>query len=119
VTAPTAYDVAVHGPNGFLREAKGTGSPGVEVAATIVGSADHPRLELTMTNNARRRSVVVVSGLGKPRRITVEPGTHTLVADPIETAHGWYDIRVQLTQDDSYLRRFAGHLENGRASTTG
>jgi phospholipase C len=119
VTVAAAYDVVAHGPNGFLREIKGTGPNGVEVSATITGTDRHPLLELSLTNTTHSSKAVVVTGIGKQQRLTLTPGTHRLLADPVDTAHGWYDIAVRSTGDDGYLRRFAGHLENGRSSVTG
>jgi len=77
VPALGAYDVGVHGPNGFLREATGgVATLGIEVAVTIT-------------------------------------------VDPLAEDDGWYDLSVTLDTHDEYLRRFAGHLENGKPSVTG
>jgi phospholipase C len=111
----------VHGPNGFLREIAGTpATNGLDVVARIVGPTDHPRLSLRLTNTQHRSAVAVITGVGnEQQRLTIAPGTHTLGTDPIVTAHGWYDISVRIHGHHQYLRRFAGHLENGRNSITG
>lgn len=46
-------------------------------------------------------------------------GATAATADPLASAHGWYDVGVTVDGHQPYLRRFAGHLENGRASITG
>jgi phospholipase C len=119
--APLGYDVAVHGPNGFLREIRGgADTNGIEVAATLTGPAGHPLLALTFTNSTPRRVTLVVSGLdGREQRLALPTGARTVTADPIAAAHGWYDIGVSIDGSGGYLRRFAGHLENGRGSSTG
>jgi phospholipase C len=119
--APLGYDVAVHGPNGFLREIRGgADTNGIEVAATLTGPAGHPLLALTFTNSTPRRVTLLVSGLdGHEQRLALPTGARTVTADPIAAAHGWYDIGVSIDGSGGYLRRFAGHLENGRGSSTG
>ena len=54
--AEGAYDVWVHGPNGFLRQFRGnaqTTSTDVEATLTIKGRASHPLLVLTITNGGQ------------------------------------------------------------------
>jgi phospholipase C len=121
VPAAQAYNVAVHGPNGFLREIVGPDTAvAVEVEATIVGRARHPLLELTLVNSGDRTIVAKVEGLGRTaKRVSLRPGTYRHTIDPVATAHGWYDVRVRVDGQAGYLRRFAGHLENGETSVTG
>jgi phospholipase C len=33
-------------------------------------------------------------------------------------SNGWYDLSVTADRDGAFLRRFAGHVETGRASTS-
>lgn len=120
VSATGSYDIVVHGPNGFLREVAGSSATELEVSAKVIGRADHPRLELSLANPTRQRVVAVVTGIGhRAQRVAVERGAATLVADPIGSAHGWYDITVTFEAVAGFRRRFAGHLENGRNSITG
>ena len=43
----------------------------------------------------------------------------TFVADPLASSNGWYDLSVTISGDASWSRRHTGHLEDGKASTTG
>jgi len=112
-----AYDIAVHGPNGFLREATGDGSSaGVEVAVTLDGT----RLRVTLRKSTPGDVIARVSGLGGPTRtIAIRPGSSSVTVDPFAHDHGWYDIAVTLDKFATYRRRFAGHVENGKPSVTG
>jgi phospholipase C len=112
-----AYDIAVHGPNGFLREAAGDGSgAGVEVAVGLDGR----KLRVTFSNSTPGDVTARVSGLGGPSRtVTVRPGHVSVTVDPFAHDHGWYDIAVTVDKDATYRRRFAGHVENGQPSRTG
>ena len=119
-----AYDIAVHGPNGFLREARGDGSTvGVEVAVVIAGSAAHPKLRVTFSKTGPGVTTARVTGLGglggPARTIGIATGGESVDVDPLAHDHGWYDIAVSLDGHPGYARRFAGHLENGRPSRTG
>ncbi|HEX7536950.1 MAG TPA: phospholipase C, phosphocholine-specific [Dermatophilaceae bacterium] len=121
VVAVGTYDVAVHGPNGFLREATGgAATTGVEVAVTIIGSASHPTLRITFSNITSGKVSVEATGLdAKTRTVPVAPGSQSISLDPVQHTSGWYDVTVTLGAHREYRRRFAGHLENGRPSITG
>lgn len=112
-----AYDVAVHGPNGFLRTAAGDASTaGVEVAVTVTGGPGHPALRLTATNTGEAPATLTLTG----GSLTVPPGaTRTRAYQPLDRDHGWYDITATRAGHPPYVRRFAGHLENGLPSVTG
>jgi len=36
----------------------------------------------------------------------------------LRSSFGWYDVSVEVNTDPNFLRRLAGHVENGRASTS-
>ena len=44
--------------------------------------------------------------------------THTVLGDHA-SSNGWYDVSVTISGDDSWSRRYVGHLEDGRNSSTG
>jgi phospholipase C len=122
VPAVDAYNIAVHGPNGFLREATGSETThGVEVTVTVAGSDRHPELALTLTKSTPGTVMATIDGLGgaSPRRVALSHGVRSIGVDPLALHHGWYDLSVTLDSHSEYLRRFAGHLENGRSSVTG
>jgi phospholipase C len=121
IAAPNHYDVVVHGPNGFLREFVGANRHrAVEVVAIIGGIRAHPVLQIDIENSATTAVTVTLQGVApQPKRVRVPARTrHRVVLDAVATNHGWYDVRAQVDTDHSYLRRFAGHLENGQDSVT-
>jgi phospholipase C len=112
---PGSYDIAVHAPNGFLFAA--TGGPdtaGIEVRAAVSGDPAAPELTVTVQNSTAVGAEFLVGGKD---RFTVRPGAAHAVRVP--ASDGWYDITVTGAGDRSWLRRFAGHLENGMPSRTG
>jgi phospholipase C len=60
-----------------------------------------------------------VTGAGGGRKTRTVAAGHsiTLDVDPLRIGNGWYDVTV--SGRSGYVRRFSGHLENGRPSTTG
>jgi phospholipase C len=118
-----AYDIEVHGPNGFLAHAAGnalTAPAGVDVQLAVTWSSTRPLLRLTSANQAATPQTLTMTGLrGVTVVTTLGAGvTRTITLDPLATDDGWYDLSVTGTADVGYSRRFAGHLENGEPTRT-
>ncbi|MBC2900426.1 phosphocholine-specific phospholipase C [Streptomyces cupreus] len=108
-----SYDLTVHGPNGFLRVFKGPNkTAGPEVTARHTGDD----VQLTFTNKGFGTvRLKVTSGYGGPARtFTVRPGATVRHTVDLAASRRWYDLTVTSDADPAFLRRFAGHVENGR-----
>ncbi|GAQ58993.1 phosphocholine-specific phospholipase C [Streptomyces acidiscabies] len=108
-----SYDLTVHGPAGFLRTFKGeTAHTGPEVVARHVG--DH--VELTFTNKSKDTVELRVTDAYRSRTTTVKLRPKAVLKRTVETSkgHRWYDLTVTSHASSTFLRRFAGHVENGR-----
>ncbi|MFE4601812.1 phosphocholine-specific phospholipase C [Kitasatospora indigofera] len=122
-----AYDLSLYGPNGLHRRFRGN-----RVTATTAGQANpevtaradgaNGRLTLTMVNSGTAPCTVTVTA-GAYR--TDGPWTFSLPASAtvqnswtISDSNGWYDLTATADTTDGFLRRFAGHVENGQESTT-
>ena len=110
-----AYALAVHGPNGFLREFAGEGHAAPAVEATQDGET----LVLQLSNPTRTPVALQLRAMDyadpAPRRISLRPGERQTVRVEVAQADHWYDL--ELTQPGSaFRRRLAGHLETGRPS---
>ncbi|ELS57995.1 phosphocholine-specific phospholipase C [Streptomyces viridochromogenes] len=108
-----SYDLTVHGPNGFVRCFQGSNkAAGPEVTARHTGDD----IQLTFTN--RRTASVrlkVTNGYGGPATtVTVRPGATVRRTVDLAASRRWYDLTVTSDADPAFLRRFAGHVENGR-----
>ncbi|MFJ1706253.1 phosphocholine-specific phospholipase C [Kitasatospora sp. NPDC088346] len=106
------YDLSVHGPNGFLRDFRGhAGTAAPEVTARHAGDD----LELTVTNNGSRTArLKITNGYGgRPVDLPVRPGSSVRHTIDLAASRRWYDLTVTSGNDPSFLRRFAGHVENG------
>jgi phospholipase C len=103
------YDIHVHGPNGLFRRFAGTaGADQVEVTVQRAGRSNNLRIDVDAPRGA---TVDVVDAYSGPVRID-RAGRGTLGT---HRSAGWYDLTVSVP-GTSWLRVFAGHLENGRPS---
>ncbi|MEV8087143.1 phosphocholine-specific phospholipase C [Streptomyces nigra] len=107
------YDLTVHGPAGFFRAFRGANAvAGPEVTARHRGDD----IELRFTN-AGRSSVRlrIADGYGgRTATVTVRPGATVRRVFGLAASRRWYDLTVTADGDRAFLRRFAGHVENGR-----
>jgi phospholipase C len=108
-----AYDLTVHGPNGFVRAFAGANrSAGAEVVARHVGDD----VELTFTNKGKETARLTVTDGYRGRRTTVRvrPGDVLKRVVDLSASKRWYDLTVTSDAESTFVRRFAGHVENGR-----
>ncbi|MET9833598.1 phosphocholine-specific phospholipase C [Streptomyces sp. NPDC006385] len=108
-----SYDLTVHGPNGFVRAFKGSNkAAGPEVTARHAGDD----VELTFTNKATASvRLKVTNGYGgRATTVTVRSGATVRRTLDLARSRRWYDLTVTSDADPAFLRRFAGHVENGR-----
>jgi phospholipase C len=123
------YDLTIVGPNRFLRQftgdVNGDGKTAqVEAAYYGGGFSPKPKLSLTLTNSGRKAVTftVVSNNYSKDRAKTYHVPAHgraTHTVEPFVSSHGWYDLSVTMSGDDSWSRRYTGHLEDGTDSVTG
>ncbi|MER5867507.1 phospholipase C, phosphocholine-specific [Kitasatospora sp. NPDC002040] len=126
-TPTGAYDLTAIGPNGFVRRFAGN-----RVTATTAGNANpevtlrhapaDQRVWLDLRNTGTAACTVTVRANnrgGGPWTYQLAPGA--TASDYFSTAGGlagWYDLTATADTRDGFLRRFAGHMENGAESTS-
>jgi phospholipase C len=121
------YAFNVYGPNGFFRAFNGStalprdphsATPGsVEVASAY--DIANGNIVLKFTNRGQKAARLSVSDNAygaRLRALLVPPGQSIQEPWVLANSHHWYDLSVSLHGDDNYLRRIAGHVENGRPS---
>jgi phospholipase C len=111
--APAGEDIRVHGPNGFYRELTGEG-PDIRTASAGV------QLLLAVTNSATTAAQLTLTSAYDDRQshVTIRPGSTVTVPAPSAFGTGWYDVSVTSAGNPQYLRRLAGHVENGSPSVS-
>jgi phospholipase C len=119
-----AYDVLVHGPNGYLCHARG-GSPAAEpggaaVEARLVYDPERCQVRIELSNAGSSTCSAMIRD-AYAERMTEWPlpqGATVASTHDLSASQGWYDFSIALEGSGTYLRRFAGHLETGRPSTS-
>jgi phospholipase C len=118
----TSYDLSVYGPNGFARYFKGSiGGAALDIEADYGQrnrGGDESSITLQITNvGASEATVIVLDAYTGDQDVrTLPPGETFEHSQQLERFHGWYDLIVKVSEDPAFLRRLAGHLENGKDS---
>jgi phospholipase C len=124
-----AYDLVVHGPNGFLRQFSGkqpdknSDHAGIALPeVTLVRGRRAGELHLVVSNDGGRPCAVTIAANDYlddvPRRYWLLPGQRVESHWDIGGCDHWYDLTATSDADPLFLRRFAGHREDGRPSVS-
>jgi phospholipase C len=111
------YDLAVYGPNGFLRHFKGSighGAAALDVRARY-DKDDDGSIELRITHVGASKATVIVldAYTGDKDLRLLWPGATFEDDNRRERFHGWYDLIVRVGDDPTFEYRLAGHVETG------
>ena len=119
--AGAAYDMSVHGPNGFFRRYAGSLAAG---AARLVVRSRYDRatggLSLTVTNAGGAATDVSVTDryTNTTTHQLLQPGASFRSDWALQTSARWYDLLVSAAGDASFVAEVAGHVETGAAGTS-
>jgi phospholipase C len=121
-----AYDLIVHGPNGSMYQfqgntveaaSKGKSNPEVK----LIYDAVRRNVTLSLTNSGSfpcTLKVVNAYDRNAPRVHSVAAGATIQDRWVLKSSSGWFDLSVTSTEAPTFLRRFAGHVESQRPSTS-
>jgi phospholipase C len=118
----SVYDLGAYGPNGFLRAFKGGAGP--SRAALLVSIASGPEddgLVILMVSNvgAGPANVNVFDRYrGRSDQAILASGQSFTKRSSRARFSGWYEFVVTVEHDGGFVCRLAGHLEDGRDSTS-
>jgi phospholipase C len=121
--ASAAYDLWVLGPNGFhrhitgdVRRASGAALPEVIVRAERATG----ELVLELVNNGGQPCTFQLTAnkyyTNTLPEVRVVARSRSSLRLPLGTSSHWYDYSLRVNGAPTWLRRFAGHLENGLPS---
>ncbi len=122
VTSST-YDLWVLGPNGFhrhivgdVRRAGGAALPDAVVRA----ERSTGELVIDLVNNGNQPCTFFLKAnkyyATTPSEVRVVARSRSTLRFPLAASQNWYDFSLLVNELPGWLRRFAGHLENGRPS---
>ncbi|AKJ27328.1 phosphocholine-specific phospholipase C [Caldimonas brevitalea] len=116
------YDLAVYGPNGFLRAFRGGvgGQHNARLGVRCLYDAGRCALALMVTNLSSRALTVQMADQYTGQRVEerLRPGEPTVKRWGLQRQHGWYDLVLTVEGDAQFRQQLAGHLETGTHSIT-
>jgi len=116
------YDLSVYGPNGFLRAFRGTVSPSADANLDVDCRYDGDELDvvLQITNLGRVSCRVTITNAYGGETVTraLRSGQSFHKRWSLRPSFGWYDLAIEVDTDPGFLRRLAGHVENGQDSAS-
>lgn len=118
------YHIAVHGPNGFLRE--------------FTGNSKDPQLSITCDYEAAQKSLTgnIVLRIknqtaasititvhdhaygAKDIAKTIAPKSDSTITINLSKSHNWYDFSIHTKGHDQFISRYAGRVETGKPALT-
>lgn len=114
-----AYDLSVFGPNGFLRVFKGPGkTAGPEVTARHDKASGNLKVTLKNAGGADVNLTLTNAYGGAAETFKVKAGGTVEHTVDLRASKRWYDVTVKSDADGTFLRRLAGHVENGEAGVS-
>ncbi|MEV0318510.1 phosphocholine-specific phospholipase C [Streptomyces sp. NPDC050658] len=113
------YDLSVFGPNGFLRTFQGPGkTAGPEVTARHDKATGNLKVTLRNAGAADVNLTLTNAYGGEPQTFKVKAGGTVEHTVDLRAGKRWYDVTVKSDADATFLRRLAGHVENGEAGVS-
>jgi phospholipase C len=112
------FDLAVYGPNGYVAHQRGE-MDALQPVVTASLLAAPVAVQVAIENRGSRTlkfSVVEAYTNFANTAFEVSAGTTANLAVPLDASFGWYDLIATAHKLPGYLRRFAGHVENGQPS---
>ena len=115
-----AYDLSVHGANGFFRGFRGSLAGKADLETDVSCDVEGNGVTLKINNKgAEVCPVSILDGYSKKRvEESVHPGKVWTMYLPLAKTYGWYDLMVESSKDTAFQRHLAGHVETGKESMT-
>lgn len=121
LNAQSDYRCAVHGPNGYLVEALGNLESPTEAAFNFHYNLSRDEggkiLSFHFPNWPTANGTLKLINAYTGKETMIPNGTKRV---DVATEDGWYDVSFvdAVNTDSKFLRRYAGHIENGKMSRT-
>lgn len=115
------YHLRLYGPNGFFREFEGSSAdPDIAVLfGDHLNGSTGPEL-LIVNRNPDKAYTISIKHHGYQHPDVISEFSNHQKNMPIsvhtEKTHGWYDFTIKVKGHDDFEMRYAGRLENGKAS---
>ena len=117
----SSYDLAVSGPNGFLRTFAGglaANSANLTVRAIYDRESDTVALIIRNHGSSAEKVNIVDAYSGKTHSRVVHPLDSATFVSELRESFGWYDLTLTIDSDPKFRRQLAGHVETGKPSVS-
>lgn len=114
------FFIKAYAPNGFYREFRGHKNQLAATTITLKTAGNKEGMRTVFQIDTKQKiSVAIIdkSYNRKPVNVVLEKGTHQQEID-VRDSFGWYDYSILIAEYPEFEQRFAGHIENGKTSTT-
>ncbi len=112
------YHFRAHGPNGFFREFSGRTARSVPAVSVRPGT-DGLSVDLLITGHEDIHTLTITDlSYGSGRQNVQSDKGKISVNIPLKKSNGWYDFSINTNDASGFTLRFAGHIENGKESTS-
>ncbi|MCH8619521.1 phospholipase C, phosphocholine-specific [Undibacterium sp. TS12] len=110
-----SYHLAAYGPNGFMRECRGSVTASSRPEVQAVHDTANGKLLLSLSNADSNQACNLTisdnaSGL-LATTYTLAGGQTLRLEFALTDSFGWYDFSISSSSDAQFLRRLAGHIE--------
>lgn len=116
----SAYDLEVHGPNGFFRAFRGGAvlaqATDLDVRTRYDRRSGGVTVEIENEGHTSRKVSITDRYTGDRFQETLAPGKRWKKVTPSRRHFGWYDLVVRVAEDPAFEYVLAGHVETGRES---
>lgn len=119
-----AFDIQVHGPNGFFRQFKNKGlHPNLSISLEYenVNKKFTGKLNMSFENRSQRALSVNLSDRGyrqSPSYLALKPNEKLIEKIDLSASHHWYDLEITVDGYPEFLWMYAGRVETGNVGYT-
>ncbi|MEI9920415.1 MAG: phospholipase C, phosphocholine-specific [Bacteroidota bacterium] len=110
------YHIRIDGPNGFMREYKGSANDPVIVDLGYAKTKNGD-VAINIISNSNVQSLEIIDNAYGQKPQTMSLGKTTIISNTVDLSKtsGWYDLTVRVSDLEF---RFAGRVETGKESIT-
>jgi phospholipase C len=114
-----AYELHLHGPNGYVRQFKG-GASSAGVAVVFTEASSDVAFALSVPAAGMKTTFTLTDNAYGAKPLTVAVGSGSTGHGAVSVAHSgsWYDVTVTSSAHQGFARRFMGHVEVAGTTTT-
>ena len=109
------YHLCAYGPNGYMREWRGSSTAAIKPEIQAVHDSSSGKLVLTLSNldNVQPCNFTVSDNAygSLSNTYSLAGGQSMRLEYPLLNSFGWYDFSISSSADTQFLRRIAGHVE--------